>query len=138
MLGHAFLEAGQLHPVVYFGNHLAQALVNHAGLHGRLLGHLEHRLVHHAVLHPVLIKLRHTGIAAVAFFGGHLIHSMGHFDVAGGVVRVDTLALFLLRRALRRTPARVSLISPVPDLAAVALLLQVSASFYIHKNVTIS
>ena len=61
---------------------------------------------------------------------------MGHLDVAGGVVRVDSLALFLLRRALRRTPARVSLIDPVPDLAAVALLLQVSASFYNYKCVT--
>ena len=97
-LGHDFLEAGQLHPAVHLRDHLAQAVIGQAGLRGRLLGHLEHRLVHHAVLHAVLIKLRHTGIAAVAFLLGHFINAGGHFDVAGGVIRVGDPAPLLLRR----------------------------------------
>ena len=139
-LGHDFLEAGQLHPAVHLRDHLAQAVIGQAGLRGRLLGHLEHRLVHHAVLHAVLIKLRHTGIAAVAFLLGHFINAGGHLDVAGGVIRVGDPAPLLLRRTLRRTLrctlARVAQSRPVPDLAAVAGLLKVSASNYIHKSIT--
>ena len=143
-LGYDFLEAGQLHPAVHLRDHLAQALVGQAGLRGRLLGHLEHRLVHHAVLHAVLIKLRHTGIAAVAFLLGHLINAGGHLDVAGGVIRVGDPAPLLLRRTLRRTLwrtlrctlARVAQSRPVLDLAAVAGLLKVSAFSYIHKSIT--
>ena len=147
-LGHNFLEAGQLHPAVHLRDHLAQALVGQAGLRGRLLGHLEHRLVHHAVLHAVLIKLRHTGIAAIAFLLGHLINAGGHLDVAGGVIRVGDPAPLLLRRTLRRTLrralrcaprctlARVAQNRPVPDMAAVAGLHKVSASSYIHKSIT--
>ena len=135
MLGHAFHEAGQLHPTIRLGNHLAQALLNHVGLRGRLLGHLEHRLVHHAVLHLVLIKLRYTGIAAVAFLLRHLINADGHLDVAGGVIRVDNLAPLLLRctlrRALRRTLAGMAQTDTVPHVAAGALLLQVTACIYI-------
>ena len=143
-LGYDFLEAGQLHPAVHLRDHLVQAVVSQAGLCGRLLGHLEHRLVHHAVLHAVLIKLLHTGIAAIAFLFGHLINAGGHLDVAGGVIRVGDPAPLLLRRTLRRTLwctlrrtlARVDQIGPVLDVAAVACFLQMSASIYIHKSVT--
>ena len=131
-LGLAFFEAGELHSAVRLGDHLTQALLGHVGLYRRLLDHLEQGFVHHAVLHLVLIKLQHTLITAIALLRGYFTHVMSNLDVAGGeVVRVGSLALVFLGRALRCASARVGLlfVNPVPNVALGTLLLQVPAFF---------